>query len=201
MPAKLLENPNAIFIHIPKTAGKSILDMWTDSHRAPTSKGEIPGEWLREPKLIFAFVRHPLERLISAWNMFSNGTKHIYDGKVTQRRVAPLKDITLEGFFEHMFAFDDRHEQWSVTTHTLPQTDPWNLLQYAQYIGRHESLAEDWYDVQKMLRVAPRDLPHRNVSEKEVDWTEEFDKLPQGLQNKVLEYYSKDFEELQYGGR
>ena len=60
----LLNNPDAVFIHIPKTAGRSIrVGAWEGRYEGPV-RGEVPAAWRGHFK--FAFCRDPVNRLISA---------------------------------------------------------------------------------------------------------------------------------------
>jgi|DEB0MinimDraft_3_1074331.scaffolds.fasta_scaffold01229_3 hypothetical protein len=197
MTAILLKQPEAVFIHIPKTAGRTVRALWGGDIKAPVSKGVMPDDWVNI--YTFAFVRHPQARLISAYNMFSKGTKHIESGKVVSRRVAPLEGISFEGFVNKMFDEDDRDQQWSVTSHTLPMTDPYNLIQYADFVGKQEKFEHDMQLVAKDVGLRlDSHFPQVNVSEKDKSRLEVWADLPPALQAKVLDYYAEDFETFNY---
>ena len=200
MSAILFKQPEAVFIHIPKTGGKTVRALWGGDIKAQVSKGVMPDEW--KDKYTFAFVRHPQTRLISAYNMFSKGTKHIESGVVVSRRVAPLKDISFEDFVKKMFEEDDRDQKWSVTVHTLPMSDPYNLIKYADFIGKQEKFKHDikLVALDAGLRLDDN-FPQVNVSEKDKTSMEVWDDLPANLKNKVLDYYEEDFAAFNYEER
>ena len=200
MPAILLKQPEAVFVHIPKTAGKTVRALWGGDIKAPKSKWVMPDEW--KGKYTFAFVRHPQSRLISAYNMFSKGTKHIESGRVVSRIVPHLEGISFEDFVNKMFDEDDRDQRWSVTEHTLPITDPVNLIQYADFIGKQEKFEHDIRLVALDVGLRLDDhFPQVNVSEKDKTAMEVWDELPTTLKNKVLDYYAEDFETFNYDER
>src|SRR5690606_34670639 len=120
-------------IHIPKTGGSSIRrGLWEGRYEGPAF-GEIPARW--GTHLRFAFVRHPLERLVSAWADFTQ-IRGFSGG--------------IEGFIDHVLDEGAGYAAGPVASlterirhHTIPQTHPENCLHLADVIGRYESYMAD----------------------------------------------------------
>lgn len=200
MSAILFKQPEAVFIHIPKTGGKTVRALWGGQLKATECKGYMPEEW--KDIYAFAFVRHPQMRLISAYNMFSKGTKHLESGVVVSRRSPILEGISFEDFIHKMFNEDDRDQKGSVTLHTLPMTDPYNLIEHADFIGKQEKFEHDMRMIALDTGVRlDSNFPRVNVSEKDKTSMEVWDDLPATLKNKVLDYYEEDFTTFNYEER
>ena len=190
MPYVKLTNPQALFIHVPKTAGKSVIHLWMGGPgREPYEnvKGRFPSDRWDDYK--FGFVRDPIERFLSAYHMFISGRKD-EDGT---ERVPILPDYTIDHFIDRaLSSIDDFYEQWSVTRHTLPMSNELIGLQFADYIGRYERFEKDMEYILETLKANKGPIPRFNVSNKEpVVLTEEnYDRL--------CEYYREDFKLFNY---
>lgn len=125
------------FVHIPKTAGSSICavigDDWHEHRRA----SETP-----EPR--FAFVRHPLDRLVSAYQ-FMRGS--------TPEKLWRVADCSFREFIER--------------DHLFLRSQSWWLDDDVRFIGRFERLHEDF------TRISDKPLPHLQASRRR-PWPEYF---------------------------
>jgi|3_EtaG_2_1085321.scaffolds.fasta_scaffold00183_20 hypothetical protein len=194
----LLENPAAVLIHIPKTGVQSIHKLW-GARKAEVQKGFIPPEW--DDLFKFAFVRHPFDRLVSTFYMFNNGVQEIgEDGIVIQERVPIFRDpLTFEQFCDKvLYENDIERERWSVTTYTLPQTNTFNCLENADFVGRFERFEADFNKLSRHFKKELPTLPRVNVSKRDKGWEELMAELPSDVYDKMYEYYREDFKELKY---
>lgn len=143
---------NALFIHVPKTAGTSM-------ERAPFLGGgghETIRDYPNVPESAFrfSFVRNPWDRLVSGF-----ACQHAYEGAGPDR------------FREFVYSHcsDGEYPTEGVyTNHFLPQ---WHFLLDnhdnigVDYIGRFESLDSDWRHVCDILNVK-YELPHYRKGER-----------------------------------
>ena len=168
---------NCIFVHVPKTAGQSVESVFLALHglsweeRAPLllyrnddpAKGPSAIAHLLAREYValghiaqpdfdryfkFAFVRNPWARLVSEFE---------YRG--ADRRQG------LEAFFDERLARMDSYSDRS--RHIVPQTDyvtdeGGNYI--VDFIGRFETLAQDFASVARRLGLPSEELPHRNKS-------------------------------------
>ena len=189
----LLRDPDCVLIHIPKTAGTSIRKgAWQGRYEGPTH-GHIPEEWRRYFR--FAFVRHPLDRFISVWTMFTQGTRN-EPGWTLPTDARPL---TIEAFAEIVFddsiVFDARRRSFEekIRHHAMPQTHPFYCLEQAEFIGRFETLSADFCHVANRVGLTAC-LPHMHSS-KHGAWS---DYLSGSLLERCRAFYSADFKQLGY---
>jgi len=189
----LLKDPECVFIHIPKTAGTSIRKgVWKSNYEGPVF-GYIPKEW--EDLFSFAFIRHPLQRLVSAYNMFTIGTK----GDSQWRFPEDARELNWESFLDIVtdenIIYDERRKTFDekIRHHTIPQTHPFNCLDKAKFIGKQETFDEDFETITKKLKInikAPK--IHTTNSQ---PWYKVMDKISI---DRAIEYYKEDFEQLDY---
>jgi len=232
-----LSEPGIVFVHVPKCAGTSIERFLIEHYdlegvsreellirknrnpfKGPPSLGHLRArdyvgkghlraeQWNRAFK--FAFVRHPLRRLVSIYN---------YRGVSWRARLAGVRDWSFRDFVLRFFPrpFDQNylrgHDNYS---HTRPM---WTMLYdrngeecLVDFVGRLESLHQDFAEVCRRIGIEdPPGLPEANRSlgrdplsgrrleagETAPAWQEYFD--PETLRF-AREYYRKDFELLGY---
>lgn len=189
----LLKEPECVFIHIPKTAGTSIRKgVWKKRYEGPAF-GEIPKAWERYFK--FAFVRHPLQRVISAYYMFTEGAKGDKEWKLPK----DARPLTLSEFIDividESIIYDQRRKTFEekIRHHTIPQTHPFNSLQFADFIGRYENIEEDFTHICDRLGI-DEILPKMHTT-RLVKWE---DMLNGDDLEKCIKFYQQDFETLGY---
>lgn len=159
----LLKNPDCVLIHIPKTGGTSIRKgAWNRRVRGPRF-GAIPEEWRGYFK--FAFVREPLDRFLSAYRMFTEGT----EGDPDWALPPDARPLTLDEFFDitrdESIVFDERRRSFDekIRHHTIPQTHPFNCLREADFIGRFEEMDEDFARIARHVGLTSA-LPRMHVT-------------------------------------
>ncbi len=207
-----------IFVHVPKTAGQSIEQVFLDAlgrtweTRAPLLMRYNPDPGLGPPLLshlkarefvlhghvtpetfqeyfTFGFVRNPWDRMVSLYKQFG------YEGK-----------CGFKNFMRNTFTHDiSRTKYWFV----CPQVeylhdDQGDLL--VDFIGRYENLENDFKKIRKVLGLPHVQLPHVNDSQKKiknmeakpeprVDWREYYDNECIDF---VAMFYKKDIECFNY---
>jgi hypothetical protein len=136
-----LKDPDCVFIHIPKTGGTSIRKgIWQKNYDGPVF-GYIPEEWGKLFK--FAFVRHPLQRFVSAYNMFTEG--YMYRSNLQETRIWTIEDF-VSIVLDETILYDGRRKsiEEKIRHHTIPQTHKFNCLFSADYIGFFENFETDF---------------------------------------------------------
>jgi hypothetical protein len=156
-----------IFIHIPKTAGKSIevaLEGRTiiDPHFNkifPKYKGPIKayGDFYRR-YFKFAFVRNPWDRLVSVYHYYLNGgNKTSTDRKIQKNIPRTFREFVLNlKFFTHSY----------ILAHLIEQADyiaDGNDNMLVDFVGKYESLEKDFQRVCKKIGLKSN-LHHLNQS-------------------------------------
>jgi len=190
----LIHKPRSVFIHIPKTGGTSIRrGLFADNIEGP-KQGFVPDEWMSCFK--YAFVRNPYDRVISAWKMFAGGMDNSVWELPEDERGLTLKRF-LEIATDDSISFDGRRERTGqkIRHHAIPQTHPFNCLQYADFVGRFEQLANDFAKVCERLEYQCEGLPHWNRTDRATDFMQYFDADTLQI---VEQFYTDDFTQLNY---
>jgi len=182
--------PDCVLIHIPKTGGTAIRKgSWQSQYDGP--EFTLPDEW--EPLFKFAFVRHPFDRLVSAWKMFSDG---ILDGPMAPKATSGL---SLKDFCnivcDEQIIYDERRKTPAerVRHHTIPQTHPFNALHLADFIGRFETLQSDFNRICARIGIQ-KNLPHRHVTKHDT-WQSY---MSPDVIERMAVFYAEDFRTLNY---
>lgn len=184
----LLRQPDCVLIHIPKTGGTSIRKgAWGKRAKGPRF-GTIPDEW--QGLFKFAFMREPLSRFLSAYRMFTQGTRNEPDWTMP----ADARPLTLAAFFDIVrddgIIYDQRRRTFEekIRHHTIPQTHPFNCLRAADFIGRFEDLAADYALIAAHVgQTEP--LPHMHATAAPARDPRE---VLGPLADAVAEYYAED---------
>ena len=190
----LIREPRCVFIHIPKTGGASIRHGVFNGNVDGPKQGFVPPNWM--PLFKFAFVRNPYDRVISAWKMFADGMSNS-----VWKHPADHKGISLERFLEivtdETIAYDGHRKltEEKIRHHAIPQTHPFNCLQHADFVGRFETLADDFAKVAERIALDNESLPHWNQSKRGSDAMSYFD---DSTKKTVEQFYEEDFQKLGY---
>jgi len=184
----LIENPRCVFIHIPKTGGKSMRRVVTKGDRSESMFYQLPQEW--RDAFSFAFVRNPFDRMVSAY-YWHKKYKHKF-GEAARISFGRFVDVALD--WSIGFQVRTTWQQY-VRHHTIPQTHPYHGLQYAKFIGRFEAIQDDFKVVANRLGVDANELPHVNKSNKPKGYRQFFDKQ---LRARVERFYRQDLDQLGY---
>ena len=189
----LLKDPECVFIHIPKTGGTSIrMGIWQGRYLGP--HWTIAEGWRLHFK--FAFVRHPLDRFVSAFRMCTEGPR----GYSRWHHPADWRPLNINEFAEIVFdesiIYDQRRASFSerIRHHTIPQTHPFYLLKAADFIGRYENYENDIRIITENLKIYNPIIPLMNYTIKK-PWQ---DYLSGALLRRCIDFYKSDFEQLKY---
>ncbi len=178
-----LKDPDCLFIHIPKTGGSTIRrGLWSGRYEGPAF-GKFEEDW---PKLYsFAFVRHPLDRFVSAYCDFTQIRNF-------QISIEDFADIVMDDSIVYDETRSNRKER--VRHHCIPQTHAFNCLTLAQDIYRFEDFEEE---VQRLGAKVGHNFDHvpRRRKTKHGGW---YRYLDIGLILRLTEFYEQDFVELGY---
>ena len=184
-----------IFVHIPKTGGKSvsraIFGNLGGGHNHIRKYKIVFGPYTFRKYYKFAFVRNPYSRLVSAYIFLSNGGDDKYDRDWANEHIV------------HYESFDNFVRNWInpanifKKSHFKPQVHYIcndKLQVEVDYVGRFEELEKDFQHICGILNIE-RELPHYNSSNKTKRWKEYYNTETFAIVNEV---YKEDFEVFNY---
>lgn len=152
------ENNRVIFVHVPKTAGNSIFQALfgvpAHGHDEAMTYRRFDAKRF-EAYYKFGFVRHPLDRLVSAYVYLNKGGIGRYDQAFRDKYLSRVADF---GEFLRKLDSDKRYRrkvmQW---VHFRPQVnflcDP-EGRPIVDYIGRYENIESDYQRIAADLKLA-----------------------------------------------
>ena len=182
-----------IFVHIQKTAGKSILKalglpLGAD-HRFAEKQRKDYGEDLWDSYFKFAIVRNPWDRLVSAYHYRVTGGSRSPDD-LARAKLYPRSFrrfcMNLDHFVrlpnEHMFR---PQYEWISDSAGKDLTD---------FVGHFETLNEDFLVIRRQIGLEGAELPHINKSNHRPFWRY-YDRVTRDL---VERAYQEDIERFGY---
>mgnify|MGYP003628652281 CR=1 FL=1 len=194
-----------IFIHVPKVAGGSLSNFdWNrgNGHKTFTDFEAELGNLEIEKYFVWAFVRNPWDRIVSAYEdcpeifphapSFESFIKQIYYNRHELNGIRSLRFSSLPRFG---FPFGRMHFQ----PMSLLLSDKFGTIR-ADWVGKYETLNGDFERLQLKLGVKPEILPHHNQRKKKKDRRTSFyiDLYTQELSEMVGEIYAKDIQAFCY---
>jgi len=187
-------NSKTIFIHIPKTAGVSLLksiygDVTLSGHRS-FYFNSIVLDTKSCKYFSFAFVRNPFDRLYSTYMFLKQGGMNCHDKRAFAYRLSKFKD-----FEDFVLNGLDKKIIFEIT-HLIPQYDyicdlMGNVL--VDFVGRFENLEDDIKLLSKKLNKE-LELEHYNFNNKK-HYTEVYTQVMIDI---VSEVYQKDIDIFGY---
>ena len=163
-----------IFVHVPKTAGNAIEVSLPKCNRrknrdlyrqmVPQEKHLHLEDVDRDGMFKFGFTRNPWDRMVSLYHFRSQ--KDNQNNKFDQQR---LRDY---GFEKCLLTsiLGENLPPWDRPELTMTN-DAMTWLEGCDYIGRYESLQEDFDRISEIIGLEQKDLPHTNSS-RHIDYRE-----------------------------
>jgi len=188
---------NCIFIHIPKAAGTSVLEIL---NRGSLSRDHLPWYvyYIANPKRFqsyykFAFVRDPWERAYSAYRYLINGGNQLADLLISSeiKKFGTFDTFLIRGLGRGQFRSHLLFQPQStfiIGPNGRPEVD---------FLGRYENIRVDFQVVAQQLGINNA-LPHKNKT------TVDYKNSPELIYQRseavdiVTDIYKEDIESFVY---
>lgn len=178
-----LHDPDCVMIHIHKTGGTTIRRHLWQGRFSGRAFGETRPEW--QGLYTFAFVRHPLDRFVSAYSYFSQ--QRGFDGTIED-----FAEITLNTTIDHTGTRSSKAE--IIRHHTIQQTHRFYCLTSADDLYRFEDFDNEIARLAEKTGLKYKKIPHANRSDHGL-WE---DHIKGPLLDQLCAFYARDFAELGY---
>ena len=186
-----------IFLHIPKTAGTSMLEALSEYlHLSSPAKfryghpkleeyfDSFNDKYNLEEYFIFSFCRNPFDRLVSAFNYIQGGGVNRFDERLRD-------DLGLQNLEFKEFALNLLNQD--LPEHFMPQVN-FFAGRNLNFVGKFENIQQDFDIVCDKIGIPRQKLPHRNKRNHK-HYTEYYDDETRQI---VAEKYAKDIEYFGY---
>lgn len=181
---------NFIFIHVPKTAGTSVVRTLgiPRIHETASDIRNRLGARRWEGKFKFAFVRNPWDRAVSLFHFAAGPSR----GLCNSRYIA----LSFREWLK--FAYVDRHPLYFDFPHSFGPQLEWisdldgNVI--VDFVGRFENLRQDFATICARLGLSTAVLPHYGAS-KHDDYRSYYKDEDVDI---IAKWYKKDIEHFGY---
>ncbi len=187
------DQKKAIFVHIPKTAGLSVVESVFGTHGGHRSAAYYRKIFDKEFEQYFkfTFVRNPWDRLYSAYRFLEAGGLNKHDKQAFEIHLAKCKS-----FEDFVINWLDEKMIFKII-HFFPQSyfivdDKGKSL--VDYIGRFENLQKDYQHIVQQLGLEVS-LPHVNKSNRKDSYQFIYTKE---MEEKVARIYQEDISRFSY---
>lgn len=196
-----------IFVHIPKTGGKSISQTlfgnYAGGHTQIGGYLKIFGAATFKKYYKFAFVRNPWGRLYSAYNYYFKGAENYSNDKSWEVEYLYFKEHLshLKNFEQFVMEWLDEEKILNSNIHFIPQHIMITLPEdrdkiVVDFLGRFENIDEDFKKVCTKLNMPLLELKHINISNTDnIPFTQFY---TVEMIKKVAKLYAKDIAMFQY---
>ncbi|MFT6599717.1 MAG: hypothetical protein ACJATD_000560 [Alloalcanivorax sp.] len=190
---RIFDKEKFIFIHIPKTAGKSLTKVLGSGGACHLSWRHYQAilEEKIESYYVFTIVRDPVDRLISSYTyMKSGGNRSIEDLKIKRDWIDRFN--TFDEFVKESLSKPNVIASRKFRPQTTFLENKEGHIEQQINIFRFESLQRAYQEISKQLKIK-KPLPHVNSSNREHG----FNISPESAKI-INEIYNRDFENLNY---
>lgn len=170
----IIDARGLIFVHIQKTGGNAISTALAqnpncaEKHFLACELRELYGADKWNSYVKFAFVRNPWDRLVSWWSMIDGHRAAYTDGMPVNKlfRFVLERAATFEEFLENCDdeIVDADGRKWIYRNQLDYLTDA-SGRQMVDFIGRFETLQQDFDTIMQKVIGGPVPLPHVNKSQ------------------------------------
>ncbi|MCI4645864.1 MAG: sulfotransferase family protein [Hyphomonadaceae bacterium] len=184
-----------IFVHIPKTAGTSVMSALapegrkthplclTTKHETYPAFVERHGEQLACEYTSFAFVRHPLARFVSHFRYLKSRPRQFPE-------MAPIE--SLEAYAEAVERGDMEVIRSPARVMAQCEWTHSGETQLVDHVFRHEDLPDAFDKVCDLIGLSPRPLPRQNQSSFSLG------SIAPTVADFVARYYARDYAVFGY---
>jgi len=184
---KIYRTDDLAWIRIPKVASSAMYDFFEKHnvfHKPMTGISIEEFLALPRPGFVFAFVRNPFDRLVSAY--YNRACRGLSSKEFNAAAAAG----DFDGYIRSVCNTEDKH----LEQHMRPQTLFLEGFE-PDFVGRYETFQKDWKTVCQNIGFTPKSLPKKNVTnnrppDKQL-WTKE-------LMGLVQERFKADFKRFGY---
>lgn len=205
---KKADSVKGIYMHVHKCAGTSLIEAFERSPKVISCTSR-PGNFLKrtgreripdriwENSYKFTFIRNPYARVGSAYLMFISSEKW-------QTLFPAFKDFVLflkwsnvkEHYVNEEIAINDYIEKIdNIIHHCSLYHNPKYLLSEMDYIGKLETIEDDFKVLSKQIGLNLNELPHQNKSKKHYDYRDYYDAETRKI---IYQIYQDDIERFGY---
>lgn len=187
-----------IFIHIPKTAGTSILSILSNNkkyHRDHLTWDFYSrvNRWRFNKYYKFTFVRNPYDKMVSTYEYLANGGNQMDD--IEFQEYFKENSIDFEKFVLEFLSWEKLQEHILFKPQYLFIYDFHGNCK-VDFIGHYESIEQDFSELAKKLNLTEDKLPKKNVSKRKKSYLSYYSNPC--VVRKIQELYAKDFQLLGY---